>query len=355
MKDYSDYKVVDFLLDDGFVSWVRNKTNDEFWSGWVRNYPENLNEFYQAREICSKLRFENEEGLSDEKVRGLIESVKRGSRKEKKPQRQSVFPLKLPVWARIAASVAFIAGIWYASYFFVNQISLQNAAIRPAIERRINRSQEPMIVKLPDRSVVILKKGSEVVFTSDFKNKRTVFLSGEAFFEVVHDPGRPFCVYSDEIVTRVLGTSFTVRAFRNEKAFRITVCTGKVSVYSKKKTGHVVLINRPVLVQPNQEAVFSRQKNRLHLDKLETPMELSAEKADRNFTFKDAPFEEIIETINKAYHIHIAYSKELASCRITAKLSEEHLLEKIEFISRAVEARYEMKNGQISITGDGCH
>ncbi len=65
---------------------------------------------------------------------------------------------------------------------------------------------------------------------------RDVYLSGEAFFEVTKNPDRPFRVFANEIVTKVLGTSFTVRSFENDTTIQVIVRTGKVTVYSQAIT-----------------------------------------------------------------------------------------------------------------------
>src|SRR5690625_6727137 len=59
---------------------------------------------------------------------------------------------------------------------------------------------------------------------------REVILEGEAFFDVVPDPDKPFIVHSENLRTKVLGTSFNIRAFEDEQDIKITVATGKVAV-----------------------------------------------------------------------------------------------------------------------------
>jgi transmembrane sensor len=62
---------------------------------------------------------------------------------------------------------------------------------------------------LEDGTTVHLEKGSRLSFPVHFDpKKREVVLSGEAFFEVTENPSKPFYVYANELITRVLGTSF---------------------------------------------------------------------------------------------------------------------------------------------------
>jgi ferric-dicitrate binding protein FerR (iron transport regulator) len=86
-----------------------------------------------------------------------------------------------------------------------------------------------MNIALPDGSQVTLAPystltigGASGVFS------RTVSLTGEAYFDVTHDPRHPFVVRSNQVTTRVLGTTFDVRAYPNESAVQVVVSSGTV-------------------------------------------------------------------------------------------------------------------------------
>lgn len=84
-------------------------------------------------------------------------------------------------------------------------------------------------ITLGDGSTVRLAPGSKLV-TSITPDKRTIALVGEALFSVASSTNIPFVVRTGNIETRVLGTSFGVRRYRNELAVRVAVAEGKVSV-----------------------------------------------------------------------------------------------------------------------------
>lgn len=85
---------------------------------------------------------------------------------------------------------------------------------------------------LPDGSIAVLTPGSELQFNdADFgKKERVVKLDGEAFFDIRHDPAHPFIVQTATITTRVLGTSFNVRTFRDHRQAEVVVTRGLVAV-----------------------------------------------------------------------------------------------------------------------------
>lgn len=86
-------------------------------------------------------------------------------------------------------------------------------------------------VTLPDGSRVLLNVASTLEVPGDFMNgNRTVRLTGEAMFEVIHHSKAPFTVVTDNSVTQVLGTEFAVKAYEDDSQATVSVRNGKVSV-----------------------------------------------------------------------------------------------------------------------------
>lgn len=119
------------------------------------------------------------------------------------------------------------------------------------------------MVPLSDGSKVKINSGSKLIYPKlfDSGNTREVSLVGEAFFEVAHDKEKPFIVRSGQLVTRVLGTSFTVKAYPTED-IAVTVATGKVRV-AKAQEGNLSgerdqgAESAPLILTPNEQAVYS--------------------------------------------------------------------------------------------------
>jgi ferric-dicitrate binding protein FerR (iron transport regulator) len=129
----------------------------------------------------------------------------------------------------------------------------------------INTSKNTISVSLPDGSVVKLASNSRISYESNFDSlaTRDVYLSGQAFFSVKKNPDHPFRVFANEIVAKVLGTSFTVRSFEKDTVIRVTVSTGKVSVYSMGQTTTVQETAKPnklggMILTPNQQLVYEK-------------------------------------------------------------------------------------------------
>ena len=98
-----------------------------------------------------------------------------------------------------------------------------------------NNSTISQVITLSDGSSVILQPNSKLSYPKIFTgNERKVYLSGEGFFEISKNRKKPFFVYANEIVTKVVGTSFRVKAYPDQPDVEVIVRTGKVKVKSNE-------------------------------------------------------------------------------------------------------------------------
>lgn len=257
-------------------------------------------------------------------------------------------------WAAAASIILVLSFIWL---FNQNQISpiYKKLTEHKYLIETVNETEKPLLVLLSDGSSILLKKNSRLSYPKQFiADKREVFLDGEAFFEVAKNPQKPFYVYANEIVTKVIGTSFTIVANKKQKEINILVNTGKVSVSSLKEIQSNNSNISTVLVTENQKIVFDKQKS--NFIKLPIIQENDIKQNTAlQFEFKDVMASEVLNIINKSYGITIIFDEEIIrNCPITASLTDEPLMKKIELICQAIEAEYEVVEGQILITSKGC-
>jgi len=221
-----------------------------------------------------------------------------------------------------------------------------------------NDGIKPLRVALDDGTHVLLQPASELSVSKDFgKNTREVELKGEGFFEVSRDVTRPFLVYTNEVVTRVLGTSFSVRAYDDDKEIIVAVRTGKVSVYAnKKKTSHQGMQSTEVILTPNQKVVYHRVREVISKKLVDEP-EIVLPNSDLfRMQFENADVSEIFDVLAENYGVAISYDKEiLRNCKLTTSMSDEGLYERIEVICKAIGASYSIDDDAvITIKSKGC-
>lgn len=89
---------------------------------------------------------------------------------------------------------------------------------------------------LPDSTEVWLNAASHLSYAENLNNtkKRSVTLSGQAYFKVYHDAAHPFIVQTPEIDIRVLGTSFDVSAYHDEPTISSILEEGSIAVFNKQ-------------------------------------------------------------------------------------------------------------------------
>ncbi|GAB3929031.1 FecR family protein [Larkinella terrae] len=344
-----------FLKDETFRQWVFEPTRetDTFWQRFLDQHPEKRTVVEKARAVLLTMDLEVVENHPDEQQVGrMFANIQ--DRIESAPNPR--FQLG---WRWLAAaSVVLCLGLWL---YLENRPATQYEQLidqaSVALLEKVNTSQTPMTVSLPDGSTVLLQPNSRIGYARDFDRqaKREVYLSGDAFFRVIKNPGKPFFVYADELVTKVLGTSFWVKAAEVGKQVVVQVKTGKVSVFARTDSrANEMQANRElegVVLTPNQQILFSRDDVRMKKTLVAEPLPVQTQ----NFEFKDEPVSKIFATLEQAYGVDIVYDEDLLGhCLLTAYLTDEPLFEKLKLLCKGIEGRYEVVDAQIVISAKGC-
>jgi transmembrane sensor len=271
------------------------------------------------------------------------------------------------IWYYAAAAAALLlVGFFVAPNLLDSKV--ENKAIvevtpaAPVIEDTkdhfANNTSSPMKIKLADGSVVTLQPKSKISYERKFDGPlREVSLSGEAFFDVSRDEKRPFRVYSEEVVTQVLGTSFTVKAYVGDKEVTVAVRTGKVSVYAKRhnEAFKEALEEKPIILVPNQQAVYNRNIDKVVKEVVDNPAIILPKSNLFRMSFDEAPVTHIFDVLEENYGIDIVYNEDvLSKCMLTTAMSDEGLFQRIEVICKAIKADYRVTDGVILIDSHGC-
>lgn len=150
---------------------------------------------------------------------------------------------------KIAASIILVTSMVYAMAYFSGHI------LKETVERQT--ASEMDIFYLPDSSVVWLNKNSTLTYSKDFDgDERVVYLEGEAFFDVVKNPNKPFIIHAEGTTTKVLGTSFDLKAYKDAQEVSLTVMTGKVEFSAHDQT---------LLLLPEETGIYLKSNQGLTL------------------------------------------------------------------------------------------
>ena len=235
----------------------------------------------------------------------------------------------LNVWLRVASVVLLTFTIGALSYFAGTQN--RSGMDLQAFETIVPMGARSKVI-LPDHSVVWMNAGSSLKYTTDFgKEKREVWLNGEAYFEVESDSLIPFLVNSEDISVKVLGTSFNVKAYEDDDEISVALLSGKVDVHAASSDDEYGM--QDAILFPDQM---------LRYDKKTHVMKTVAVKAsdaclwiDGCMKFKDLPFERIAKELERKYDVRITIlssvlKNEVFSGSFSADYSLSHILKEID-------------------------
>ncbi len=253
----------------------------------------------------------------------------------------------------IAAGVSLLLLMWWlvgpAEKGFAN-----DAAGIVGIETK-NTGNSQQIVHLVDGSTVLLEPGASVVADESYGLKtRTVRLEGEAFFDIKSNPEIPFLVFTGDLVTEVLGTSFRIKPRVGHRTIEVSVVTGKVSVYSggsgsrKKKDG--------VIITPNQKVVYDTELKIIRQGLVDIPRIVVPGLQKSDLSFDEAQVDSVFSQMRKRYGVDIVVGNQgVNNCVFTGDLSELDMYRQLDFICQVINAEYELRGSTIFITGSGCN
>lgn len=359
MTNYHQYNAVDFAADDFFKSWVcePDEHSDAFWAAFLKEFPEKYYEMQEARLLVSHLEKVEPDVATEDRLDRLWSRIDLSSRVVLPMPAQRHFPFRVVTMAAASIILVLIGySFWNKKADTKGLFSNPHFAASSEWEEKSNITAEPLLVVLPDQSRVILEKNSLVRYPARFDaNKREVLLLGEAFFDVKKNPEKPFLVYSNGLVTKVLGTSFTIRSVENEPNVTVSVKTGLVSVYSEQRKKVSDPEAEGIVLTPNQRAVFQKDKALLSKTLVAKPEVVIPEETLPSFIFENASAAEVFETLEKVYGIDVIFDEQvMKNCTLTMDLSKADLFEKLAVICKVLDADYKLIDAQVIIYGKNC-
>jgi transmembrane sensor len=344
--------VEDFLENDAFRTWVMERRPEDqlYWQEWLAQNPHKRDIYEQAVATFLVIQGKNVD-LSNQQVL---------NRTEKIIETISATPTVIKTllyWGRWVAAAAIVGLVLYWQFDkpITSQFALSNKKTEQSIGDESwkvvkNATGQPAVVLLPDNSSVLLTTGSQLRFRKRANHRvREVFLQGEGFFEVTKNPAKPFIVYTTNLTTKVLGTSFQVRSFENEATAFVKVKTGKVTVTPASSPGKSVLltVNQELKLEAGSEHTV-KHKNFL-LDGNASAI------ITEPFAFNYTPIPEVLDELAQSYHMPIQYDRGLlANCTFTGQLNDQPYLEKIRLICLTIESTFEVIDNQVVIHSRGC-
>ncbi|QIL41313.1 DUF4974 domain-containing protein [Pedobacter sp. HDW13] len=286
------------------LSGTETRSSKEELDLWLAENTENVKKYHQSEmlwKLTGKLKPEETVEIPDLKA-GLKLNHTRP---------------KLNVYWRYGIAAACVAALLV---FGINFINSKNTNTPTEWTTQTAGYGKMLSVTLPDSSTVMLNYGSSISYQKGFAktDTRLVQLSGEAFFDIRHHNKWPFVVESGKIKTVVYGTSFNVRAYKNEGHIQVAVKSGKVGVLTNEHKA------KPIFLLPNNSLTFDTLASTF--SKARIIINPADSWKNGSLIFEQTPIQEVLATLSRRFAIKFdtsAYPH--TSCKLTARFEHKDL------------------------------
>ncbi len=197
-------------------------------------------------------------------------------------------------------------------------------------------------LQLPDGSRVWLNSETSIRFPVHFaSNQRDVYLTGEAYFEVVKNASAPFHVHVENGEIVVLGTSFNVSAYKEDVIWQTTLVSGRVQV---------VTDDSKIEMSPTEQYSVDIQTGKGKLREVDT--ELFTSWVNGKFYFNAYTFEDIVRKLERWYDFKMIYhDEEIKQMRFSGTINKHRpLREMLQFLEKTTDIYFEISGKNITVS-----
>ncbi|MFT3935846.1 MAG: FecR domain-containing protein [Chitinophagaceae bacterium] len=255
-------------------------------------------------------------------------------------------------WKRYAAAAVLIPLIGISAYWLfktnTNAKPITGPVANNVAVAKKQHNAGRQTIHLPDGSTVILNESSRLNYPSAFNGKtRDVYLTGEGFFDIQHNPRQPFMVHTGKIAVKVLGTAFNIKTQAGNQNVEVTVTRGKVQVLNEDKSIGIITAS--------QQLQYTAATGEVQQTVVDTLPVLAWKPAE--ILYNDISMEEMANRLEERFGLQVQFSNPtVKKCHVTATFSEDDLPEEILAVVCAVtKSDYTINNKTITINGKGCN
>ena len=321
-----------------------------FVENWLREDParkEELSELINAWELSG--RFNVDVNINQAWKRfssSLIDNYSKGLMPKKDPSIK-----RLDIFYKVAASILVLIGtFWMYKVAYTHQEIIQQATVLKYVTVQANSGEQKKF-SFSDGSKVVLNASSKIHYREDYGyGSRTVYLEGEAYFEVNHNHALPFIVQTRKSVVEDIGTKFNIKAYREENEEQVVVSEGSVKVSSnnlldaftpdESKADKIT----SVIVDQGHQVTVSDKKNQLIVNRAD--LSLSLGWLNQHLIFDREPLAQVIKKLERFYDVEVTVNDpKLLTHKITGSFENERLENVLKVISISLEMEFS-KNGK---------
>lgn len=309
--------------------------------GWLESSVENKMLFDDLKQEWGAFDLHT---TSKDKTR-VLNKVKARIKADEPIVKKEVKTLFMRSWYKMAASVIVAISVGTLAWYQVNEpFSTLNTLGYEVSDCEAGMQKE---ILLSDGSYVFMNGDSRVKYKKELPgDERNIFLEGEAFFDVARNEDKPFVIGLDGAEVKVLGTSFNIKAYPEDKLMETSVLTGKVSF--KHLHGIWKKDQENMFLVPGQKGVINYENE--SFDQLNVDNKHDVAWMKKKLIFNNTSLLEITKTLYRMYGVNFKLlDGSLEDLKITADFENEELEEIMKILEMTSEFSYKKENDLIFI------
>lgn len=242
-------------------------------------------------------------------------------------------------YMKYAAAVVLGIGVSLSTLYLTNQENLSTVGNY----KLVTSKGEMSYLQLPDGTRVWLNSCTTLEYAENYgHSNRSIYLDGEAYFEVAKNKDLPFVVKANGIDVKAIGTAFNVSAYMEDSQLTTTLFNGKVAVQP-------TLTKQEVLLEPNQVAVYDKSRNKIEV--VPYDKKLFAQWRGGFLSFKMMYLQDITKLLERNYNVVFRYENQgIKKLRFSGSFrNNEDLSEILNVIKTNTGIRYQILKDTIVI------
>lgn len=285
---------------------------------------------------------------------------------------EEIISEKQGFWGRLSGkqilSYSVLLIIAVSIFFLLNPSQKVEPPVAEAVSSVVTKNGNRTKIVLPDGSGVWLNAGSKLEYDKSFgKTIREVHLDGEAYFDVVKNPERPFIVKTHAANIKVLGTTFNVRSYPGDNKVETSLIRGSVEVTLHKRPAEkwvlkpnekLVLLND--YLEPNPAKNYDTLRNRMANEPVIAIKRLTyqpgetfaveAAWANNKLSFEDESFLEVSKKMERWYDVKFVFNnKKHEDLMMSGSFTSETIDQAMDALQYSFKFRFEIKNKEVTI------
>lgn len=331
------------MIDEILIRFIRDEASpqeEKHVLDWLNEDPNHVSYFVKLKNLFVFLHTPNNKVSVEE-----LEKISQITQSKPTHKRFSVISKK---------SFPYLVAASFAILFFLSHFMERDAPQPPlltpstAVELSHTLYTEKGVkakTTLPDGSKVILNSDTKIVYSNPFIGAtREIFLSGEAYFDVVSDSLRPLIVNTNNgFSVEVTGTTFNIRSYDNDSDAQVTLFSGKITL--KKRDASQNLEN-VVEMFPSQSIVLGKTIK----PKVVKTKNIESESAwkDGYLVFESLPLWEVFKRLERWHGVKIHSEKcNMLQMTVSANFQSESMVQIMELLKFSLKLEYDILENEV--------